>query len=162
MCLLNLFWVWTSLHGTRVRWRAYTTFWFGYHGLSISQFRRLGAFDQYRTNVIPASLSSDFSTPPPPAPVPKTSSELGAVTRRFVVYTQAMCDDATVQLAAISSPSWRGGGSLQRAICQCWSGGLTRYSRSIAMPPLMTSTLVRVRVLASEVSSPLRTPSFMD
>ncbi|KAG3012996.1 hypothetical protein PC128_g24152 [Phytophthora cactorum] len=51
------------------------------------------------TNIKPSSLNSDFSTPPPPAPVVRTWGELGAVTRSFVAYAQAACDSVTVRVA---------------------------------------------------------------
>ncbi|KAG1699110.1 hypothetical protein DVH05_014029 [Phytophthora capsici] len=72
---------------------------FGSRGLSITHFQRRGVMERYRASAQAASLSSDFSVPPPSAPLAKSWGELGAAARSFVAYAQLACDSATVTLA---------------------------------------------------------------
>ncbi|OWY94656.1 hypothetical protein PHMEG_00035553 [Phytophthora megakarya] len=68
-------------------------------GLSLTHFQRLGMMDRYKAVSQAASLSSGFSVPPPPAPMPRSWGELGAIARSFVAYAEAVCDPVTVTLA---------------------------------------------------------------
>ncbi|KAG1698993.1 hypothetical protein DVH05_014366 [Phytophthora capsici] len=72
---------------------------FGSRGLSITHFQRRGVMERYRASAQAASLSSDFSVPPPSVPLAKSWGELGAAARSFVAYAQLACDSATVTLA---------------------------------------------------------------
>jgi hypothetical protein len=74
---------------------------FGARGLSVTHFQRVGLLDRYRMASTAASLSSDLSVAPPPPFKPLTWRELAAATRSFLVYTQAVCDETTVQLAHV-------------------------------------------------------------
>ncbi|KAG2767853.1 hypothetical protein Pcac1_g20920 [Phytophthora cactorum] len=95
MPLLSLFWVWTSFCGIRVCLQEFTTCRLAQEGCQSP----ISSGWELWTNIKPSSLNSDFSTPPPPAPVVRTWGELGAVTRSFVAYAQAACDSVTVRVA---------------------------------------------------------------